>query len=71
MILDDYEKKELAAFIEKRTVDLNEHQPKRFLIEVIPGQMSTNVKISNIVDTNLHIQVTDTTSLIDWENYDF
>ena len=68
MILDEYEKKELAAFIEKYSVN---DKPTRFLIEVIPQQLSTNVKISNITDENLHIATTDATSLIDWENYDF
>ena len=68
MLLDEYEKNELAKFIEKHA---KEGKPTRYLVEVIPQSMSTDVKISNISDENLHIQTTDVTSLIDWENYDF
>ena len=57
-LIDDYEKNELAKFIEKHHKG---DKPTRFLVEVIPQSMSTNVVISNIVDENLHIQTTDKT----------
>jgi hypothetical protein len=51
--------------------NLPEGRPMSFMVEVIPGSMSTDVKVSVIDDPDNYIKTRGVTSIIDWDNYDF
>ena len=68
-LLDIYEKEQLAAFIQKHMKPGKEIT--RYLIEVIPGGLAVDVKISTIDGGQHSLETSNSTSLIDWKNYDF
>lgn len=68
-LIDDYEKEQISNFIAKHTKD--GVQPTCFLIEVVPRSVSTDVKISVIENREYNLETSNSTSLIDWKNYDF
>lgn len=68
-LLSEKDRQNLADYIQKQ-YDFNGGKEMRFVIEVVPGSVATDVKISTIEDDNLY-RTTNVTSVIDWDNYDF
>ena len=67
MNLTPIEEKKLIDFVNE---SLMEDKPARFMIEIVPQSMSTNVKIS-VIPEDIHLQTFGKESIIDWDNYDF
>jgi hypothetical protein len=66
-MLTKTEEKTLIDYVNE---SLNKGKPSRFMIEIHPMSMSTDVKISSIPE-DVYVQTFGTSSVIDWANYDF
>lgn len=67
MNLTQIEEKKLIDYVNQA---LQEDKPTRFMIEIQPESMSTDVKIS-IISEDVYLQTFGKESVIDWDNYDF
>lgn len=66
--LADYINSAYVGFVRR---NINGERPLVFSVEVIPGSMSTDVKIGIVSDDRAYVRVVHKASVIDWENYDF